>query len=302
MNNKLLSLSIHKLDSHNFSIQLNKVLTGTIINEIIQEIIVLTIKKYNNINNTIKYDNCTILCILIEQLNKYIEPAQLIYILNTIVIIKNDVKYSLLDYVYINKLFFDECDLITLLWKNKVPMLSLNNYYLTYIYEHYMKTRSEQEVLYHIIKNCKIIDLSSNTDYVINNLIYLFQAIKNTDYHKYKTIYMSFEHYDDFYKINQNCEHIKYFMINVLFFTMLEKINYKSMYNLMKTIIYNRELLSYLRKVLREDQTIIDKYRSINEIAKDSLFINSEHQILLNKMIDTIFNFDTSTTSIINNL
>jgi hypothetical protein len=283
---------------------LPKLLKGNINEEIIQGLIVKIIKNYNKNKNTDEYDNCVLLIYIIEQMNIYIKSEQLMRILNGIVIIKNETKenLSLLDYVYRNKLFFDECDLVTILWKNKVVLKGLNSYYLTFIFDHYSKCndKTDKDVMYHLIKNCKIIELLSNTNCVIDNLIHMFNVINKEDYHTYKSIYMSFEEYDNFYIVNKSNDNIKYFMIDILFFTMLEKINYKSMHKLIKTMIYNRELLSYLRGVLRQDPTTVSKYKSINEIAKESVFINSEHQILLNKMIDIIFDFDTSTTTIMN--
>ena len=44
----------------------------------------------------------------------------------------------------------------------------------------------------------------------------------------------------------------------------------------------------------------LHKYKSINEESKQSIFISCEQQIVLNKMIDAIFNYDNTTTSVMN--
>lgn len=273
----------------------------------IKNIIITTLKKYNEIKDGDHFDDCEILNYIIDRLNMYIKKELLTSVLQNIRMIEEDEELSLMDYVYRHKLFFEKCDLISIFWKNKVKFVNLNEYYLTYIFEHYIKSSindnkdDNKVIIYYIIKSCKIIELSAKPEDVIHNLIYMFKVIKKADYKVYKTIYMSFDEYEKFYEINRNTKNIKYFMIQVLFFTMLEKVNYKSMDKLMKTIIHNKELLSYLRKVLREDPYKAQKYYNINEISKKSLFINSEHQIKLNKMIDTIFNSDSTTTSIIKN-
>lgn len=290
MNNSQLLNAINNSQIDIIKKLLPKILVSDTTQEYIKNIIIATLKNTKS--------DTTILCYVIEQLNLNLNRDVLIHILSTTVINRESDKLSLLDYVFQNKLFFDECDLITLLWKNKVTFLAIDNNYLSYIYNNYSKIKDEKEVQYHIIKNCKIIELLSGTEVVINNLIYMFKVIGKDDYYKYKMIYMSFEEYDAFYKINKNNEHIKYFMINVLFLSMLEKINYKSLHKLLKTIIYNRELLSYLRQVLREDPEKTQKYKNINEIATESIFVNSEHQVLLTKMIGLIFDFNNSTTSL----
>lgn len=268
--------------------ELKKVLSdGT---DRLPELIVAILKKYKEGN----YDNCDLLKHIIVKLKENIEGEKLKNILQNI---RMD-GITILDYVYQNKLFFPECDLCVLFFKNKVGFTKIKNDYLKNVFEFHDDLfyinkipNYSKMILYQIIKNCKIIETMTNAQCVIDNLIYMFHIIEKRDYTKYKNIYMSFENYDKFYKFNAKHKHIKYFMIQILFFTMLEKINYKSLHKLMKTIIYNRELLSYLRKVLREDKNIATKYNNINEIAKDSIFINDENQILLNDMIEIIFNF-----------
>ena len=49
----------------------------------------------------------------------------------------------------------------------------------------------------------------------------MFKVIKKEDYHTYKTIYMSFEEYDNFYNINKSHENIKYFNIFIVFVLIL---------------------------------------------------------------------------------
>lgn len=276
----------------------------------IEDIIREVLTKYKIIKDTQKFDNCKLINYIITQLTKHVQNNKLKIILQNLRIKDDstDEQLSVMDYIYRNKLFFFDCDLVSIFWKKKVVFTCLNNYYLTYVFEHYNKIlqkRKEKEyeklVVYQIIKSCNIIELSSDSQSVIDNLIYMFKVIKKEEYKKYKTIYINFEEYDKFYNINRQTKNIKYFMINVLFFTMLEKINYKSLYKLMKTIIYNRELLSYLRSVLREDQDAAIKYKNINEIAKESIFISNENQMLLNNMIDVIFNFENTTATIMKN-
>lgn len=290
-------------------LNLENILNDCIDIKFIENLITDVLIKYKTIKDTDKFDNCILLNYVITQLIKKIKNTKLKVILQNIRITDEETNklLSIMDYVYQNKLFFLDCDLVSIFWKNKVELICLNNYYLTYVFNYYnkiLKDKTDKEyeklVVYQIIKSCNIIEVSSDSDNVINNLIYMFRVIKKEDYKKYKAIYMSFEDYDKFYNLNKQVKNIKYFMINILFFTMLEKINYKSLYNLMKTIIYNRELLSYLRTILREDTNTAIKYKNINEIAKESLFISSEHQMLLNNMIDIIFNFENNTTSIIN--
>lgn len=275
----------------------------------IEDLITEVLIKYNIIKNTEKFDNCELMNYVISELIKNIPNNKLKIIVQNIRICDNkDKELSIMDYIYRKQLFFLDCDLVSIFWNNKVKFIALNNYYITYIFEHYNKllkkkneNNYEKIVVYKIIKSCNIIELSADSNSVINNLIHMFKSIEKSDYNKYKAIYMSFDEYDKFYDIHVHTKNIKYFMINILFFTMLEKINFKSLHKLIKTIIYNRELLSYLRAVLRNDPNTAKKYKNINEIAKDSIFISSEHQILLNEMIGIIFNFENSTTTIMNN-
>ena len=289
---------------------LEQVLKNCVDYKFIENLIITVLTKYEIIKNTKKFDNCKLINYVITQLNKNLQNNKLKIILQNLRIRddKTDEELSVMDYIYRNKLFFLECDLVSIFWKNKVEFVCLNNKYLTYVFEHYneiLREKKEKEyeklVVYQIIKSCNIIELTSDSENVIDNLIYMFRAIKKDEYQRYKAIYMSFEEYDKFYNINRQVNNVKYFMINVLFFTMLEKINYKSLYKLMKTIIYNRELLSYLRSVLREDPDTARKYKNINEIAKESIFISNEYQILLNHMIDVIFNFENTTTTVMRN-
>lgn len=301
--------AISRMDMKYIRSNLSTLLKDSVNQLFIKNIIITTLNRYCEIKDSEQFDDCELLNYIIDRLNMYIEQKLLKNILQNTRIFEEEDELSLMDYIYRHKLFFEKCDLVSIFWKNKVKFVNLNEYYLTYIFEHYSnlpqldknKKNDNKVVIYFIIKSCKIIELSAKPEDVINNLIYMFKVIKKADYKVYKTIYMSFDEYEKFYEINRNSKNIKYFMIQVLFFTMLEKVNYKSMDKLMKTIIHNKELLSYLRKVLREDPYKAQKYYNINEISKQSLFINSEHQIKLNKMIDTIFNSDSTTSSIIKN-
>lgn len=313
MNNEIIKKKIEEVD-----IEFLKKHLGRLINKndnkakFIGEIIIYTLEKYNKIKNTKDFDDCELLLCIITIFVKNVNKDELKNILQNINLLNstNNTKLSLLDYVYRKQLFFVECDLITLFLKNNLKIKIYNDFILSNIfchYSNYFKKKSIDEknyhklIVYQIIKSCNIIEVSFDSQSVINNLIYMYQKIDKNDYEKYKSIYMSFEEYDNFYKINKKQENIKFFMINILFFSMLERNNFKSLYKLMKTIIYNRELLSYLRIILKEDPDIITKYKKINEIAKESLFINSEHQMLLNNMIDVLFDFDNSTINLIKN-
>jgi hypothetical protein len=260
---------------------------------LVKKIIIQVLNKYNIIKETDKYDNCKLLNYIIIKINEILRPRRIRNILQTIII--DDM--TLLDYVYYNNLFFLECDLVTLLFKNNVKFNKLNNTYIINVFNHYNKLFENKDdkdklVTYQIIKSCSVIEKITNKDNVIDSLINLFTIIKKEDYDKYKCIYMNLPDYNIFYNKNKDNKDILYFMIDILFMTMLEKMQFNSMYYLMKTIINNRELLSYLRKYLN-NKKIVDKCKCMNNAAKESVFISSEHQIKLNKMIDIILESNT---------
>ena len=219
---------------------------------------------------------------IIKLIYKNVDKNKLLDILTDILID----NLNLIDYIYYNKFFSNNHTIIHILFKKNRNLNLQQTYYLQNVYKFY---KDKNIAVEQIIIHCQIIDAFADSTTVISNLIYMFKLIDKTEYSKYKVIYSSFENYDLFYQINKNIPHINYFIIDILFLSILNKLNYGIMYKLFKLIMSNRELIIYLHQKIKNNNDIIKKYKQISKNIEECIFIGNEEQIQLFEEFDKIF-------------
>jgi hypothetical protein len=249
---------------------------------ILKNIIIKLFTNYKKIINTYDFDDFAYMIYIIKLIYKIIDKNKLLDILSDILID----NLNLIDYIYYNKFFSDNHNIIHILFKKNRNLNLQQIYYLQNIYEYF---KGKNNVLDQIITNCHIIDAFADSTTVISNLIYMFKLIDKTEYNKYKIIYSSFDNYDLFYQINKNIPSINYFIIDILFLSVLDKLNYSIMHKLFKLILANKELIIYLQQKLKHNNNIVNKYKEISKNVDECIFISNEEQINLFKEFDKLF-------------